>query len=259
MAAGLTHIELEELLGAYALDAVSAEEAEAVELHLRECSRCRDEVLTHRDVAASLAEVGSTAPAGVWQRIAESLDEPAPKLDMARVVALSPRADQGHAARWRIAALATAAVAVSVIGILGVKLIDQDSRIRRLAAAVEGRSLEDTAMAALVDPRGRRVQLKSLDEKLMGEAVMLPDGSGYLLRPNLPALSDEQTYQLWAIVGDSRISLGVLGPKAELTAFKAAANVRALAITAEQAGGVTSTEKPPVVLGWVPEAKSASA
>lgn len=259
MATGLTHFELQELLGAYALDAVAPEEAELIELHLAECGRCRDEVAAHKEVAASLAHVGAAAPEGVWQRIAGSLEEAPPKLDMARVVALTPRSTRHGIARWRMVAAATAAVAASVIGVLGIKLVDQDRRLRTLTAAVEGRSLENTAMSALVDTRARRVQLKSLDEKLMGEAVMLPDGSGYLLRPNLPSLPADRTYQLWAIVGETRISLGVLGPEPTVTAFKAATDVRALAVTNEPAGGVASTDKPPVVMGWVPEPKRTSA
>lgn len=258
MAPGMSHVELEELLGAYALDAVSPEESEAVELHLRECPRCRQEVLTHREVVAALAQVGADAPEGVWQRIAGSLEEAPPKLDLARVVAMAPRS-ASKSNRWRTAAAATAAVAASVIGVLGVKLDDQDRRLRTLAAAVEGRSLEDTAMAALVDNEARRVSLKALDGKLMGEAVVLPDGAGYLLRPNLPDLPSDQTYQLWALVGDARISLGVLGREASVTAFRAATDVRALAITVEAAGGVTTTDKPPVVMGWVPEGKVRSA
>lgn len=258
MAAKLTHVEIEELLGAYALDAVSPDEAEALELHLRECPRCREEVATHREVAASLAHVGAQAPEGVWQRIAGSLEEAPPKLDMARVVSMAPHQAR-RAPRWQMAAASTAAVAIAVIGVLGVKLVDQDRRLRTLTAAVEGRGLENNAMAALVNPRARRVQLKSLDDKLTGEAVMLPDGSGYLLRPNLPALPADRTYQLWAMVGDSRISLGVLGRDPAVTAFKAATEVRALAITEEPAGGVTSTDKPPVVMGWVPEDEASSA
>ena len=36
----LTHSEIEELLGAYALDALEPEEKAQVEGHLRECIRC---------------------------------------------------------------------------------------------------------------------------------------------------------------------------------------------------------------------------
>ncbi|HUP68661.1 MAG TPA: anti-sigma factor [Acidimicrobiales bacterium] len=259
MATDLTHHELEELLGAYALDAVDPDEANAVEVHLRECPRCHDEVITHREVAASLAHVGSVAPEGVWERIADSLEEVPPQLDMARVVAMTPRRPAVSPHRWAIAAASVAAAATSIIGVLGVKLVDQDRRLRTLTAAVDARSLESTAMEALVDSNARRVQLKALDDKLLGEAVMLADGTGYLLKSNLPALPADRTYQLWAVVGDARISLGVLGRRPAVTAFKAVADVRALAITDEPAGGVTSTDKPPVVLGWVPAAKPRTA
>ena len=66
MSRGLSHSELEELLGAYALDAVDGDERDAVELHLRECPRCRAEVADHREVAAALAQTGGPAPDGVW-------------------------------------------------------------------------------------------------------------------------------------------------------------------------------------------------
>lgn len=264
MAPELTHHELEELLGAFAIDAVDPDEAEAVELHLRECPRCQAEVLAHREVAASLAQVGSAAPEGVWERISSSLEEAPPQLDMSKVVALKPSRfagarDSGRPRQWFIATASVAAAAASVIGVLGVKLVDQDERLRTLTAAVEARSLDTTAMAALAATDARRVELKALDDKLLGQAVMLADGTGYLLPSNLPTLGADRTYQLWAIVGDDRISLGILGRRPGVTAFKAAADVRALAVTDETAGGVISTEKPPVVLGWVPAATPRSA
>ena len=70
----LTHEEIQELLGAFALDAVDGDEAEAIELHLRECPRCRAEVTEQREVAALLAHTGATAPEGVWVRILEELE-----------------------------------------------------------------------------------------------------------------------------------------------------------------------------------------
>ncbi|MGH9152889.1 MAG: zf-HC2 domain-containing protein, partial [Acidimicrobiales bacterium] len=86
----LTHHEIEELLGAYALDAVPPEEAEAVGLHLSGCPRCRAEVAEHRETAAVLAYAGSPAPPQLWDRIAADLAAedaaPAPALDLARVV-----------------------------------------------------------------------------------------------------------------------------------------------------------------------------
>ena len=68
---------------------------------------------------------------------------------------------------------------------------------------------------------------------------------------NLPELPPDRTYQLWAVVGTSKISVGVLGTSVEPLAFRAAADVSALAITAERAGGVVVSERQPTVLGTV--------
>ena len=69
----MTHDEITELLGAYALDAVSPEEAAEIEQHLTECPRCRAEVTAHREVAGVLGNLGGSAPAGLWSRIADEL------------------------------------------------------------------------------------------------------------------------------------------------------------------------------------------
>src|SRR6478609_2271004 len=82
MSVELTHREIQELLGAFALDAVDGDEAEAIELHLRECPRCRAEVTEQREVAALLAHTGATAPEGVWVRILEELEPVPPALRM---------------------------------------------------------------------------------------------------------------------------------------------------------------------------------
>lgn len=69
----VTHEEIEEMLGAYALDAVSPEERDEIERHLRECPRCQQEVTAHLQVAGVLGSLGGSAPAGLWDRIAGEL------------------------------------------------------------------------------------------------------------------------------------------------------------------------------------------
>jgi anti-sigma factor RsiW len=72
--------QIEELIGAYALDAVDDDEREVVEQHLAVCARCRAELAEHREVAALLAYDGKPAPSDVWDRIVSSLEEPPPAL-----------------------------------------------------------------------------------------------------------------------------------------------------------------------------------
>lgn len=258
----LTHLEIEELLGAYALDAVAAEEADVVEVHLRECPRCRSEVAGHREVAASLAHVGSSAPPGVWSRIADSLEEAPPQLDMARVVSLSGARAAGAGAagsgrrRRSVPArafAAFAAVAAAVIAILGVQVSHLDGRTGQLASALQKDGLDQAVQAALLDTSARRVDLRSGDKVTFAQAVLRDNGDAYLVRNNLPKLPEDQTYQLWAVVGDQTVSLGVLGSSPGVSAFKVAGGrASALAVTAEQAGGVTATTKTPVARGLLP-------
>ena len=246
----LTHLEIEELLGAYALDAVEPEEAETVELHLRECPRCRAEVAQHREVAASLAHVGSSAPSGVWSRIAGSLEEAPPKLDLARVVPMRSKPRRSVPAR---AAAALFAVAAAVIAVLAVQVSSMNERQDQLAAALQRNGLDEAVQVALLDRSARHVELRSEDGRTFVKAVVQDNGNAYLVDHNLPRLSDQLTYQLWAVVGDRAVSVGVLGAEPDVAAFKVAdSGVSVLAITAEAAGGVVSSAKSPVARGFLP-------
>jgi anti-sigma-K factor RskA len=324
----LTHRQIQDLLGAYALDAVDPDEGEVVELHLRECPRCRAEVEDHRETAAMLAHVGAPAPAGVWNKIAAQLEEDAPDYDkgvgasQARLArpgtapnasappasappappasappasappASAPQAppapappaspppappapasqappaprrrfavltgsgsgsgsgsNRGVPYRVASAALAVAAVLVTVLGVQVARL---DHRLDRMIATVSRNGINEAALAAMANPDARRVHLESDDGARQADAVLLPDGQAYLVGRSLPALSADQTYQLWAVVGDRKISVGVLGPSPAVAAFRYNADPSLLAITAERAGGVIASDKVPVVAGAVP-------
>ncbi|HEX2048829.1 MAG TPA: anti-sigma factor [Acidimicrobiales bacterium] len=249
----LSHEEVADLLGAYALDALDPAEHQAVHRHVEECPACQMEVAEHREVAGLLTPGWGSPPPAVWDRIAASLEETPPPLDMAPVIAMKrgpARATSGGARARRslgagIAAM-VAVAAVGVVGFLGVRMVD-DGQGPDYAS-----KLEQSVDAALADPGARRVQLASTDGRRTAEAVVLPDGTGYLVDANLPALSRERTYQMWAVVGTAKISVGVLGPEPKVVPFKMDGEVSALAITEEVAGGVVSSRQDPVVLGALP-------
>ena len=250
----LTHTQIEELLGVYALDAVDEEEADVVELHLRDCPRCRAEVAEHREAAAALAHVGSPAPSGLWSRIAENLEEPPPpQLDMARVVALRPPPSR-RSIPARLAA-AMAAVAAAVIAVLGVQVSRMDERQDQLAAALQRNGLDEAVQGALLDASARRVELRSDDQRTFVQAVVRDNGDAFLVEDNLPALPGDLTYQLWAIVEDRPVSVGVLGGDPEVSAVKLSdKGVTVLAVTAEASGGAPAPTRDPVVKGFLPVA-----
>lgn len=252
----LNHGELRELLGAYALDALDADELGAVEAHLPYCRTCSAEVGDHLEVAGLLSAAWAPAPDGVWDLIASSLVETPPPMGLAPVVPLARAGGSGHGGQrgqrgFRGAVIGLVAASVAVIGVLGVKVIDSNRQIDRLGDVLQGDRLLAAASAAQSDPSARPVSLRSADGRLSADAVLLADGTGFLTHSNLPALPPGRTYQLWALVGSEKISVGVLGPAPAQAAFRAAGDVSALAITEEVAGGVVASRQNPTVVGMV--------
>lgn len=252
----LSHPEVADLLGAYALDALEPAELQAVDRHVLGCQACLAEVAEHREVAGLLTPGWAKPPAGLWDKIAASLEEAPPPLDLAPVIAMrssnavrpvgrgTPRRSFGAG----IAAM-VAVAAVAMIGFLGIRVADDRSRINQLASQAYPDQLTQSVNAALADPEAHKVELISTDGYRSAQAVVLPDGTGYMVKSNLPQLSKGRTYQLWAVVGSSKISVGVLGPEVSTVPFKMDGPVSALAITDETAGGVVASRAEPVVVG----------
>lgn len=244
-----SHHELEELLAPYALDAVAEDEADAVELHLRDCPRCRATVAEFRDTAGHLAAGHAPAPAGVWDAIVGSLEAGEPEaLDLARVIPLRGRRP------LRAMAFAAVAAAVVVIAALSAQVVSQDGRLREMQLALQDRGILSAALAAEGDPDARRAELLSADGVVLANVVITHDGTGFLRTSSLRALPADRTYQLWAVIGTERISAGVLGPEPEVVPFRVAGEVIGLAVTEEVAGGVVASQNQPVASGLLVEA-----
>jgi hypothetical protein len=253
----ISHEEAQELLGAYALDAVEEDEAALVEYHLDRCPRCRDELRNHREVVGLLAYAGHEAPAGLWDRVVQGIQDsgssaPAPAL---RSVPARPGPRVLNLRSRRVLAIVGAA-AVVAIALLGVQVTRLQHRTNQLSSQVASVTTNpQPTMAAvrqaLAEPGAKRAELRSpggghgqLD------AVLLPSGQGYLYSPQLSPLPSSETYQLWGVVGREEISYGLMGSDpAAVIAFRAGSGVQDLAVTAEEAGGVVTTSNSPVVVG----------
>lgn len=260
----MPHREIQELLGAFALDAVDADEAAAIEAHLATCPRCFGEVRDHREVASLLAYAGTTAPAGMWERLAASLDEAPPATEAptlhreGRVAArrLGPGRRRGVGIAAAVAA-ATLFAGLGAAGGLQVQsaLRDQDADIAKVASSLtkEGaraRLLREAAAAALADG-ARSVRLVSPDAAPVADAVVLADGTGYLIDRGAPPLPGGRTYQLWAVAGGQKLSVGVLGGQVDVVTFWAPQATDALALTVEQSPGVVASQNQAVAYGLV--------
>jgi anti-sigma-K factor RskA len=233
--------ELDELLGAYALDAVSPDEARRVQDYLAINPKAAAEVREHREVATMLAFTGMDAPEGLWSRIEQELDAPAPVPgpELARVMSIHEAPSRrrfASIAPWVASAAAAAIVAVVAIGIADRATAPTDP----IVAAYEEADADRDSMRATLVADGSSFE---------AIAVIDQDGHGFVRAGQLPALDSNQTYQLWGVVdtgGDEPdvISLGIFGPNPELETFTSETPVVALAITIEEAPGVISNGNP---------------
>lgn len=267
-----SHQEIEELLGAYALDAVEPDEREAVELHLRGCPRCKAEVTEHREVAALLAHSGAPAPDGVWDRILEELESAPPPLRMPSLPPVLPArgdavqgppptssnvvdlASRPRSVRRRTLA-AVAGVAAAIVAVLGFVTIRQTQRLDRLDAAMQDVSIDRAGARAMRDPQAANATLRSLDGRVEAPVVVDRSGSGFLFASKLPELPSGRTYQLWGKVQGSVISLGVFDGRAGVVPFHVGRGQRsaleAILVTEEVAPGVAVTQNQPLIAGAV--------
>ncbi len=283
------HPTIEALLGAYALDAVDGDEGQRVNDHLVACPRCRAEVAGYHEVAGLLGNVGQEAPAGLWERIVAGLEEAPPALRLGPVAdepssgtaarevggsacggagvevgagaegrlpgAGGARGGTGHHRRRRglqAAGAVLAAAAAAVIAVLGFQVASLDHRLNAVSSQMAPSMA--AVRAALAQPGTRQLALRSPGGAPLAKAVIESEGTGYLYATDLRPLPQSETYQLWGVVGGSRISYGVLGPAPGVQVFRASRGVSALAITAEPAGGVVSSSHPPVAVGSLPSA-----
>jgi anti-sigma-K factor RskA len=234
--------ELDALLGAYALDALDADERRLVEEYLAQNPSAQAEVDELRETAASLALSPSAgadevAPPELWQRISQSIaEEPKTQVPVDELAARRER----RRTPW---VAIVASVAAAVVLVLGAQVVSLNGRLddnRTVAAAFDRAAKSKDA---------KNVALKA-DGTNVARVVLLPDGSGFLKADKLPNLPDDQTYQLWALRGSAdhptAISAGVLGPSPQAVGFHTNGPVDALALTVEHEGGVVQSSNPPI-------------
>ena len=152
-------MDVHDLTAAYALDALSAEEAEAYEQHLAQCERCREELVGLSETATALA-YGAAAPEPPSRLRASILD--AARAERSNVVPLRQR-------RWvsRSVALVAAAAACVAVG-LGVALSHSGPSVVTATVYVRngGKATLNTSGLAAA-PRGKTY-----------EAWVIPPGAG---------------------------------------------------------------------------------
>ena len=249
----MTHLDVQESLGVYALNAVDKDERELIERHLGVCAECSAEVAEHREVAAMLSATENSAPLGAWTGIAEQLTwrDRAAKT-ASNVVPLKRRWLRPVAVAAALVVLGAAAIVQSV-RLNGVQddLRTEQETVAALSDELASPQLSRVASSALGDPASQLVSLGSQETSANAIIVLMPDGTGYLTQHTLEPLPADRTYQLWAIVDGQVISAGVLGSDPGVVPFHIdVEGFEGFAITEEVVGGVVASENQPVV-AWL--------
>jgi anti-sigma-K factor RskA len=230
--------EIHDLLAAYAIDAVDDDERRQIDEYLAHDADARAEVSGLQHSASYLAHTGGPPPPGVWERLEAVIQETA-RPDAPAPPRLVPNVRNARTPRrwqWVAAAASVLAIVFGALWLVDGRTDSSPDSTAALAQAAEGAAGARTAK--LVDPGGN----------VLANAVVLPDGTGYLTS-DLPALPAGRTYQLWGVDDRNTISLGVMGRSPKVVAFKAAGHPAAIAVTEERAGGVPVSANQPAAVG----------
>lgn len=252
MAEVVDHEAIRELLGAYVLDAVSADETSLVDAHIRGCEECRGEVDALRDVVGQLGGGEEAPPEDVWDRISERISTNPPS-DLATLrEARRPLRDR-RLVRLSVAALVVVVAGLASLAYLAVHQTNQlDRANRQLVALSASPSIRRAADYAAAQPDSHQISLKSQAGTTRFEVVITSDDTAFVI-PQGPGatLADNRTYQLWGVVDGNAISLGLLGAKPGVAKVQLPRGVQALAVTVEKGTGVIISHNEPVAQGSI--------
>jgi anti-sigma-K factor RskA len=261
--------ELHALAGAYAVDALPADERAAFEEHLATCEACRTEVAELSATAARLGDAAAeTPPPGLKDRVLAEVDRvrplpPATAPDDDAVTTVGSEGEDADGAApvvrrgrapgrgrrrashaGRVVLSAAAAVTLAVVAAAGVLVADLRGDLDRERQQTQAL----TRVLAAPDARTR-----SADVRGGGRATVVVSGQrdrAVLVADGLAAAPEGRTYQAWFIGADGPVSAGLVGTDDGRAVRALSGDVAAadtVALTVEPAGGSAQPTTDPVL------------
>lgn len=226
--------DLHTLSGAYAIDALSATEADSFAAHLDGCPACRDELRELQEVAARMGASESTPP---------------PSALKARVLAAADRQSQlpptvtsvdfAHPRRWtsRIVGAAAAVILVISVGIGYSQMQDRNEPPVAAGSVAQVFKAPDAHTATVQTSDGTKLRIATSAD--FGQMAVDTD--------SLRSLTSKQVYQMWALHNGRATSVGVIDDVAAGKVMPIPTYGTTIAITVEPAGGSKQPTAKPIV------------
>jgi anti-sigma-K factor RskA len=240
--------DIHTLTGAYAVDALPEDERDHFEAHLEECDACAQEVAELQATAARLGGmVSEQPPPDLRSRVLAEIDQTRQVGPVARGPARDELAARRARPRWQTTVLAPAAAIVAILAVgLSVLVADLSDRIEELETAnaqvVEVLSAQDAETITVEAEDGSFARVVVAASR--GEAVFVADG--------MPALSPEETYELWLIGDEGPVPAGLFDVDEHGRATQLLTGdlqqAAAIGVTVEPAGGSPEPTSDPVMV-----------
>ena len=226
------HLPFLENIPAYALGALDAKDAAALEAHLQTCASCRDELTAYRLTSENL--LVSLPP-----------QEPSAALRK-RVQGRLPSAQRSARPRWNLSPSRIAvAIAIVLLLVLNVVSLSQVRALRdQQAQLMDQIQNGQMALVMLSYPHTQSYPIQAND--VTGSFLIDREyNNAVLILRGLPAIPEDQTYQVWLIAPNGeRTSAGFVQPQTDVpflsqpvSSTQELANFVGVGMTIEPAGG----------------------
>lgn len=227
------HASFQENIPAYALGALDADEAAALEAHLQTCASCQTELTEYHALSQSLltAVPPKQPPSALRQRLQSRL----------------PAAQRASRPQWWDFSFNRLVVGLAVLALLALNLASL-MQVRQLQAQ-QARLLNQmadaqAALALLASPTLRVVAVEG--NHVSGTLLLdRQNNQAVLIARNLPPLDENRVYQIWLIEPDQeRVSAGLFRPEGSdtytikvLAPSQPLTDFMGIGVTIEPAGG----------------------
>jgi anti-sigma-K factor RskA len=226
------HAPFLENIPAYALGALDMEESAGLEAHLDVCIACRTELADHQRVSAGLLS---------------ALPPQAPRPALKRtLMARLPSAQKSSRPQWTFPFSRLApGFAMLVLLILNLASFAQLRKIQNQQASLINQVWESqSALAMLSSPNTKMLNI--VGGEISGTILLdRENNKAVLIAQNIPALAQNQTYQIWLVKPDGgRDSAGLFRPESgqiyttkAILPVQSFSNYLGIGVTVEPAGG----------------------